>query len=129
MLFVVVTRTLVAAGARVADVPYEHHSQKADVLAVADHMTRLVLRSTPHDVRETLVQLLTRIARAVEKHPPRAIGTAQVHSAALSIDRPWAARWGLMPLRAGADGCRVFANTSSSRHPPRTQAPHERETL
>ncbi len=70
MLFVVITRTLMAAAARVADVPYEHLSQKAAVLAVGDHLTRIVLRSPPRQARETLVRLLTRIARALEKPRP-----------------------------------------------------------
>jgi hypothetical protein len=70
MLFVVITRSLMAAAAKAANVPYEHLSQKAAILAAGNHLTRLVLRSPQHLLRATLQRLLRRIARALERPRP-----------------------------------------------------------
>lgn len=70
MLFVVITRSLMAAASRAAGVPYEHLSQKGAVLAVGDHLTRLVLRSPPEQMRTALRRLLRRIAGAIERPRP-----------------------------------------------------------
>jgi len=67
MLFVAVARLLAAAAAARADVPYERLSQKAVVLAMADHLTRLMLRQSPERARAHLEELFDRIAKAVEK--------------------------------------------------------------
>ena len=70
MLFVAITRHLAAAAARHCDVPYEELSQKAAILAVGDHLTRLVLHRPSEAARDDLERLLRRIARARER--PRA---------------------------------------------------------
>ncbi len=70
MLFVVITRSLMAAASQATGVPYEHLSQKGAILAVGDHLTRLVLRSPPRQMETVLQRLLKRIARAVEKPRP-----------------------------------------------------------
>lgn len=67
MLFVAITRSLMAVAAEVADVPYAELSQKAAILAVGDHLTRLVLRAPPKRALVTLERLLRRIARARER--------------------------------------------------------------
>lgn len=69
-LFVAVTRTLMAAASLAADVPFERLSQKAAVVAVGDHLTRLVLRQPPEQARASLSRLLTRIAAACERVRP-----------------------------------------------------------
>jgi len=69
MLFVAITRSLMAAAAKSAGVPYAHLSQKAAILAVGDHLTRLVMHSPPRRAQRTLQRVLTRIARALD--PPR----------------------------------------------------------
>jgi len=43
LLFVAITRQLMAAVAHAAEVPYDRLSQKGAILAVGDHLTRLVL--------------------------------------------------------------------------------------
>jgi len=70
MLFVVITRSLMATAAKVAEVPYEELSQKAAILAVGDNLTRLVLRAPPQRAAVTLTRLLARIARALERPRP-----------------------------------------------------------
>lgn len=70
MLFVVITRSLMATVATAADVPYEVLSQKAAILAVGDHLTRLVLRSPPDRALVSFERLLRRLARALERPRP-----------------------------------------------------------
>jgi hypothetical protein len=70
MLFVVLARHLAAAAAKLTGVPYERLSQKALVLATADHLTRLVLRGPPEQSREQLLRLLRMIGSAVHKRRP-----------------------------------------------------------
>lgn len=70
MLFVTIARTLMALAAKTADVPFEHLSQKAAILAVGDHITRLVLRSPPETALATLRRLLHRISRALQRPRP-----------------------------------------------------------
>jgi hypothetical protein len=67
MLFVAIARLLAAAAAEIADVPYERLSQKAIILATADHITRLTLHRSPDDAQAHLTLLFQRLARAVEK--------------------------------------------------------------
>ena len=67
MLFVAIARLLAAAAARLADVPYERVSQKAIILATADHLTRLVLHRSTDRAHDHLTRLFERLARAVEK--------------------------------------------------------------
>jgi hypothetical protein len=70
MLFVAVARCLAAAAANLAEVPYERLSQKAVVLAMADHLTRIVLAGPPEKAQGHLLQLLRRIGAAVERPRP-----------------------------------------------------------
>lgn len=70
MLFVAVARCLAAAAAKLAEVPYERLSQKAIVLATADHLTRIVLRAPSEHARAHLLQLLRRIGAALERPRP-----------------------------------------------------------
>jgi hypothetical protein len=70
MLFVAVARCLAAAAAKLAEVPYERLSQKAVVLATADHLTRIVLGGPTEQTRAHLLQLLRRIGAAVERPRP-----------------------------------------------------------
>ena len=73
-LFVALTRTLMAAAAAVADAPFGRLSQKAAVVAVGDHLARLVLRQPPERARAGLSLLLARIARARDAvRPPRSV--------------------------------------------------------
>ncbi len=69
MLYVALSRHLMAAAAEIHQVPYDHLSQKGAILAVSDYLTRLLLA---HDVRAAarhMKRLLERIARRLE--PPR----------------------------------------------------------
>lgn len=70
MLFVTVARCLAATAAKLAEVPYERLSQKAIVLATADHLTRIVLRGQAEQAQGHLLQLLRRIGAAVERPRP-----------------------------------------------------------
>jgi hypothetical protein len=71
-LFVALTRSLMAAASAVADAPFERLSQKAAVVAVGEHLTRLVLRQPPQRAHASLSTLLTRIAAARDRtRPPR----------------------------------------------------------
>ena len=67
MLFVVLTRNTAAIAAQFHNVPYDELSQKAAILAVGDHLTRIVLRRPAASARRDLERLLLRIARAREK--------------------------------------------------------------
>ncbi len=70
MLFVAVARCLAAAAAKIAQVPYERLSQKAVVLAMADHLTRIVLGGPAEQARAHLLHLLRRIGAAVYRPRP-----------------------------------------------------------
>lgn len=67
MLFVAIARLLAATAAERACVPYERLSQKAVVLAMADHLARVTLRQSPERAHTHLTQLFERLARALEK--------------------------------------------------------------
>ena len=70
-LFVAITRHLMAAATADEEGPaYEHVSAKAALLAVGDHLARLVLMQPPERATAHLGQLLRRIARAIEKPRP-----------------------------------------------------------
>ena len=70
MLFVAITRTLMASAARDEGVPYRDLSTKGALLAVGDHITRLVMHSPRRDAAEHMRRLLRRIARALERPRP-----------------------------------------------------------
>jgi hypothetical protein len=70
LLFVAITRHLTACAARDAAVPDANVSQKGAILAVGDHLTRLVLTAPPEQTRRHLRLLLERIARARYKPRP-----------------------------------------------------------
>ncbi len=70
MLFVAITRTLMASAARAGGVDYRDLSTKGAILAVGDHLTRLLLRARNHPEREHMRRLLRRIARALERPRP-----------------------------------------------------------
>lgn len=75
-LFVVITRTLMAAASATATAaaPFERLSQKAAVVAVGEHLTRLVLRQPPERAHASLARLLIRIAAARDRaRPPRSV--------------------------------------------------------
>jgi len=70
MLFVVLSQHLAAVAAKRHAVPYRELSQKAAILAVGDHLTRLVLSRPIDRARPDLERLMRRIARAREKPRP-----------------------------------------------------------
>jgi len=70
LLFVAITRTLMASAARAADVPYQNLSTKGALLAVGDHITRIVLGSPRQGADQHVRRLLRRIARAIERPRP-----------------------------------------------------------
>lgn len=70
LLFVAITRHLVAAVATATELPYEQLSQKGAILAVGDHLTRLVLAQPADRAAHHLRRLLERIARARYKPRP-----------------------------------------------------------
>lgn len=70
LLFVAVTRHLMAGVSRDEGVAYERISQKAAILAVGDHLTRLVLAAPADQARKHLRLLFERIARARYKPRP-----------------------------------------------------------
>lgn len=67
LLFVALSRTLMAAAAEVRDVPYERVSQKGAILATAHRITALLLDADPLRARATLDSLLRRIARCLDE--------------------------------------------------------------
>lgn len=69
VLFLAIARLLMATAARSANVPYDHLSQKAAVLGLAEYVTRLFLLRGP-EARGELRALLQRIARVREKPRP-----------------------------------------------------------
>jgi len=70
MLFVAITRTLMASAARAAKVPCRDLSTKAAILAVGDHLTRLMLSPRGRRDPAHVTRLLRRIARALERPRP-----------------------------------------------------------
>ncbi|MCP3916953.1 MAG: IS4 family transposase [bacterium] len=94
MLFVVMTRNIAAVAADTHGVSYDELSQKAAILAVGDHLTRLVLHSTPATARANLKRLLKRIARARERLRP---GRSYPRTSQLPLPR-----WGRNGRRGGA---------------------------
>jgi hypothetical protein len=93
MLFVAITRHLMAAVAEAAELPYEHVSQKGAILAVGDHLTRLVLAQPPERAVDHLRLLLERIDRARDKPRP---GRSEPRRSKLPQRR-----WGPRGKRAG----------------------------
>ena len=61
LLFIAISRTLMAAGSEVFKVPYERMSQKSAILATARVLTVILLESEPERAREILACLLRRI--------------------------------------------------------------------
>lgn len=63
-----------AAASAVANALFERLSQKAAVVDVGEHLTRLVLPQQPQRAHASLVRLLTRIATARDRaRPPRSV--------------------------------------------------------
>ena len=94
LLFVAITRHLMAAVADAARVPYDHLSQKGAILAVGDHLTRLVLAQPAEQALTHLRLLLERIARARYKPRP-----GRSYPRRSRLPQP---RWGPTGRRAGA---------------------------
>ena len=67
LLFVALSRTLMAAAAEARAVPYDRISQKGAILAAAHRFTVLLLDSEPQRARHTLDALLRRIARCLDE--------------------------------------------------------------
>lgn len=73
LLFTAITRTLMAAASKAADVTFERISQKSAILATARALTVLLLESEPEHAQHLLEALLSRIsARSDPKHRKRA---------------------------------------------------------
>ena len=70
MLFLGISRYLMAAAAEVHDCPLHELSQKASVLGFADYLLR-IFRQNPRLGPALVQRLLARIARHREKHRPR----------------------------------------------------------
>ena len=66
LLFVALSRTLMAATAEIHRVPYERLSQKGALLATAARLTCLLVHQDPDQARGTLAALLQRIARCLD---------------------------------------------------------------
>ena len=67
LLFVTLSRTLMAAAAEIHHVPYERISQKGALLAAATRFIVLLLQRTPERATKTLHALLRRIARCLDE--------------------------------------------------------------
>jgi Transposase DDE domain len=67
LLFVALSRTLMAATARIHEVPYERISQKGALLAAANRFTVLLLHREPSRARQILQELLLRISRCLDE--------------------------------------------------------------
>jgi len=67
LLFVALSRTLMAAAAQIHGVPYQRLSQKGALLAAAHRFTVLLLHRHPDHARETLTALLRRISRCLDE--------------------------------------------------------------
>lgn len=66
LLFVALSRTLMAAAAQIHDVPYERLSQKGALLAAANRFTVLLLHHNLDRARDILDELLRRISRCLD---------------------------------------------------------------
>lgn len=69
LLFTTISRTLMAAAARVRGTPYGRISQKSSLLATAHALTVLLLDSEPADARRNLAELLDHIATRLDPKP------------------------------------------------------------
>ena len=67
LLFVTLSRTLMAAAAEIHQVPYERISQKGALLAAATRFIVLLLERSPERAKKTLYALLRRIARCLDE--------------------------------------------------------------
>ncbi len=70
LLYVALTRHLMATASVVHRRPYQEVSQKGAILATSAYLVRLMLASEPRAARDWLRRLLTRISRLVEKKRP-----------------------------------------------------------
>jgi hypothetical protein len=70
VLFLAIARVLMATAANATGADYQSMSQKAAVLALAAHLTRLFLRADPDFALRELHALLRRIARTPQKRRP-----------------------------------------------------------
>ena len=68
LLFVALSRILIAAAAQIHAVPYERISQKGALLAAADRFIVLLLHGDTQRARHILQALLTRISRCLDQH-------------------------------------------------------------
>ena len=72
LLFIAITRTLMAAASKRSSAPFERLSQKSAILATARSLTVLLLESEPEQARQVLAALLERIAARLDpKHRQR----------------------------------------------------------
>lgn len=71
LLFVALSRTLMAAAAEIHDVPYERISQKGALLGAATRFTVLLVHAHPDQARKLLAELLGRISRCLDKYRRR----------------------------------------------------------
>ena len=69
-LFILLSRHLMAAAARRHHVPFQHLSQKRAIMAVADHLTALLLTAGRRQSRPLLDRILTRISRGLVLRRP-----------------------------------------------------------
>lgn len=69
LLFIALSRTLMAATAQIHNVPYELISQKGALLAAANRFTVLLLHRQPDRARDILDALLLRISRCLDELP------------------------------------------------------------
>jgi hypothetical protein len=69
LLFIAITRTLMAAAAKKANAPFERMSQKSAVLATARALTVLLLESEPEHRRRIVAALLQRVAARLDPKP------------------------------------------------------------
>ena len=67
LLFVTLSRTLMAAAAEIHQVPYDRISQKGALLAAATRFIVLLLQRPPERAKKTLDALLRRIARCLDE--------------------------------------------------------------
>jgi len=70
LLYVALTRHLMATTSDIHNVAYHEISQKGAILATAGYLTRLLLASDPRTAKHVLHRLLARISRLTEKKRP-----------------------------------------------------------
>lgn len=70
LLYVALTRHLMATASTMHNVAYHEISQKGAILATAGYLTRLLLASDTQTAEHVLHRLLARIARLIEKKRP-----------------------------------------------------------